>query len=333
MAEDFLTPGTVTTREKVSERFGGGQGQGIQPCRTTANVLLYSDPEKGNKSGYYDGWLSEPDERGPIFEYTGHGEGHQTFDGRDGTGNRAILNHATDGRALRLFVADGLARDYPHLGVPRTSTAKAQRYIGKFELDADLPYEVRIQPNKDGILRRVIVFRLRPVEAITPEEKDQIPVAKKTEVLPVPASATSSVLIEPEVSRRSISVRAPIGETSARRREAELSAEFQAFLERQEHQVKRFQIRIKGTTSNLITDLYDVDDRVLYEVKASPSRENVRMAIGQLKDYSRHIEPANPKLAVLLPREPNEDLKDLLSSVNISVVWKEGMSFVGWPVG
>lgn len=332
MPDNFPSPGDVTTRDEMIKVFGGGQGQGIQPCTKTPSVLLYSDPEKGKKSGYYDGWLPEEDEKGLVFEYTGHGEGDQTFAGREGVGNKAILNHKVNERSLHLFVADGLARDYAHLSVPRTSNVKAQRYIGEFELDSDVPYEVRVQPNKDGVLRRVIVFRLRPVNAASPREKDRIPPATETEVVAVPAGATSSVLVEPEVSRKPTSLRGPIPETSTKRREAKLSAEFQAFLEEHGHQVKRFQIRIQGESSVFLTDLYDVNDRVLYEIKSSNSRENVRMAIGQLKDYSRHVEPANPRLAVVLPQEPNDDLKDLLSSVDISVVWKDGASFRGWPV-
>jgi hypothetical protein len=45
------------------------------------------------------------------------------------------------------------------------------------------------------------------------------------------------------------------------------------------------------------------------------------MAIGQLADYSRFIQP-KPNLAVLLPIRPPSDLEDLLLSQGISCVWQ-----------
>ncbi|SDQ51608.1 hypothetical protein [Thermostaphylospora chromogena] len=332
MGDPELVPGLITTREEMAKLLGGGQGQGIQPSQKTRSVLIYSDPEAGQQSGYYDGWLSEEDERGPVFEYTGHGEKDQTFLGRDGVGNRAILQHAAEGRVLHVFKAVGLARDFPHLNVPRSSKTKAQRYIGRFELDVERPYEMRMRENREGELRKVIVFRLRPIDCLTPGEEDKIPPANKTEALAVPADAAAGALVEPEANKKTTSFRSSIEGTRVERREAKLSADFQAFLEGQRHQVKRFQIRVKGSSSTLLTDLYDVTAHVLYEAKGTSSREDVRMAIGQLLDYRRHVNPADPKLAVLLPEKPHEDLQDLLRRLDIAVVYQAGNSFAGWPV-
>lgn len=80
-------------------------------------------------------------------------------------------------------------------------------------------------------------------------------------------------------------------------------------------------------SSPLLTDLYDISAHVLYELKSDSSREAVRMAIGQLLDYRRHIVPADPALAVLLPDEPHEDLRSLLDSVNITLVYWDGTTF------
>ncbi len=313
----------------MQDVFGGGQGMGIHPCTKVleetgrANVLLYSNPERGELSGYYDGWLPTEDHIGPVFEYTGDGEGDQVFVGRHGQRNGAVLMHVDDNRDLRVFKADGK--------VPG-SKAKRQRYIGKFELDADQPYVVRQAPNLKGDLRRVIVFRLRPVEDVTQLPQDIITPSDKTECAQVPADITTSVMVEPESHSGKPISRSAIPRTKVSRREASLCEDFRKLLEEHEHEVSRFQIRAAGLSSTLLTDLYDTHAHVLYEAKGNSSREAVRMAIGQLMDYRRHVTPADPTLAILLPTKPHEDLVDLLESVNVKVVYRHRDSFVGWPV-
>jgi hypothetical protein len=303
--------------------FGGGQGQGIHPSSTSPNVLLYTDPEAGEQSGYYDGWLPEGETPHPLFEYTGDGEGPQVFEGRFGSRNRAILLHVDQGRALRVFKAVGK--------VPGQGT-KLQRYIGKFELDPELPYVLRQAPNKKGVFRRVIVFRLRPTEEITPLPEDTISPLGTTETIPIPADTTTSTLIEPESYNGKPISRSAVPRTTVSRRESSLCEDFRKMLEAHEHEVKRFQIRAAGLSSSLVTDLYDTESHVLYEAKGTSSREAVRMAIGQLMDYRRHVTPRDPTLAVLLPKDPHPDLKDLLKSVNINIVYRHGEDFVGWPI-
>ncbi|MGV9778774.1 hypothetical protein [Streptosporangium sp. NPDC003464] len=321
MTDMSIEPGEITTRAEMKKIFGGGPQGGIVPSATTPNVLIYSDPDTGEQSGYRDGWLSEEDEHGPVFEYTGHGEADQTFEGRGGNGNRAILHHIDDGRTLRIFKAAGK--------VPGSDT-KWQRYLGEFELDAEQPYVIRQAPNKKGIFRRIIVFRMREIGPVRQDLQDKIPPAEKTEAIIVPADITTSVMVEPETNRRTSSSRSAIPQTKVERREAELSDDFKVFLESQHRQVKRFQIKVKGVASTLLTDLYDATAHVLYEVKGNSSRESVRMAIGQLLDYRRHVTPAVPALAVLLPVKPNDDLMDLLNQVKINLVYQDGDIFVGY---
>ena len=43
-------------------------------------------------------------------------------------------------------------------------------------------------------------------------------------------------------------------------------------------------------------------------------------------DYRRFVEPA-PHLAVLLPSQPREDLKGLLRSLGLAIVWQDGKKF------
>ncbi|MEU6041230.1 hypothetical protein ABZ801_38140 [Actinomadura sp. NPDC047616] len=318
-----IVPGQVKTRAELKVLFGGGTQGGICPSATTANVLVFTDPKVGEALGYHDGWLAEEDEYGPVFEYTGHGPGDQTFVGRHGTGNRAILHHVDDGRALRLFKAVGK--------VPGSGT-KRQRYLGQFELDSIQPYVMREALNDKGIMRRVIVFRLRPVgQEFERRNEDVIPPAPETKAVAVAAEVTNSAVVEPETNKKTKSSRSAAPKTVAERREAELADKFQAFMGARGRKLARFQIKVKGLTSTLLTDLYDEQAHVLYELKGASTREAVRMAIGQLLDYSRHVKPAGPQLAVLLPEEPHDDLRALLESLEIALAYWDGKTFVGVP--
>ena len=323
MAISQPTPGDMTTRAEMKRIFGGGDQGGIAPSATTPNVLIYTDPKTGEQSGYFDGWLPEEADRGPLFVYTGHGQDEQTFVGSKGNGNRAILHHVDDGRALHVFKAVGT--------VPGSGT-KQQRYIGEFELDAKQPYVLHYLPNRAGVPRRVIMFRLRPSGPYERRPKDVTPAASKTEAVTVPADVTESKIVEPETSRKTQSSRSAVPQTTVQRREARLSDDFQAFLESKQHHVRRFQINVKGLSSPLRTDLYDLTAHVLYEIKGTTSRESVRMAIGELLDYCRHVTPVDPVLAVLLPVKPHNDLRELLATTDIALVYREGETFIGWPV-
>ena len=82
-----------------------------------------------------------------------------------------------------------------------------------------------------------------------------------------------------------------------------------------------------------VVDAVNDLDNVLYEVKSSSSRDSIRFAIGQLFDYRRHLRPEPARLAILLPEAPEKDLRELIESVGISLVYEEGDTFVGRPAG
>ena len=89
----------------------------------------------------------------------------------------------------------------------------------------------------------------------------------------------------------------------------------------------------KSTRGRLECDLYEKGRGNLIEAKSSDIREKIRMAVGQLLDYKylgRSLwKDVPPRMAILLPRKPkDEDLVAWLSELEISVVWKDGRSFV-----
>ncbi|GGF99479.1 hypothetical protein GCM10007304_11680 [Rhodococcoides trifolii] len=81
--------------------------------------------------------------------------------------------------------------------------------------------------------------------------------------------------------------------------------------------------RMQPTTGSrpLFADAFDKTRNVLYEAKASASREAVRMALGQLLDYRRWFK-TEPALAILLPEPPALDLVELMAQHSISCVAK-----------
>ncbi|MBC9731292.1 hypothetical protein [Streptomyces sp. TRM68367] len=323
MAIPSIEPGQLTTRAEMQKFFGGGDREGIVPSTTTPNILIYVDHDSGGKYGYENGWLDEEDELGPVFEYTGRGAvDDQTFLGTAGSRNKAILEHAETGRSLRLFMAVGK--------IPGAkSGAKQQRYIGEFKLDSKQPYTIREANDQKGNRRRIIVFRMRPKGAYQRIAADVITPAEKTDAQRVSATVVASKMVEPKRKRVAESRRAAQPSLIADQRQSELREKYLEELTKRQHDVFAYQIKIADTTRILKTDLYDATEHQLYSVRGDSSREEVRVAIGQLKDYVRHIRPRNAKLAVLLPERPQDDLLDLLHTEGIDLVYQDGAGYTG----
>lgn len=140
------------------------------------------------------------------------------------------------------------------------------------------------------------------------------------------ASSRQVVLVPPEACNVVEYERSPAGGEKARRLESELVKRYEAWLERQGHEVQRVQIRVIGETAPLVTDTYDVTEGVLYEAKSGTDRATIRLGIGQLYDYLRHFE--NVQGALLLPSDPSYDLRDLIFSRGFWVTYPEGDSWV-----
>ncbi len=97
----------------------------------------------------------------------------------------------------------------------------------------------------------------------------------------------------------------PHGLSAVERREQKLVLAFRDYLERLGHDVVRLKIVPDGEAKPLLCDLIDRSTNILHEAKGTIERGAIRMAIGQLIDYRRFVEP-HPKLAVLLPAEPRK---------------------------
>lgn len=293
-----LRPGDSIKRTELHARFGGGGQGGIAPSARSPNVLIFSDPDSGQRHGYVDGWQGDG-----CFHYTGEG---QVGDQQLTHGNKAIAEHQSDGRALRVF--DGVAGTVA--------------YVGEFRLDRE-PYrtdapESEDAPSEGRVIRQVLVFPLRPIDT-EPEPADP-----SLEAV-VGGPTIKDVSVEQQNTERAVVN--PSGEVyEIDRREQRLVLAYCEFLATKEIEAGRHRIRPTGEAKPLFSDVFDRSRNNIIEAKGSGSRSNIRMAIGQLADYGRFVEPA-PSPAVLLPQRPRGDLEALLRSQGIAVIWQTANGF------
>ena len=225
--------------------------------------------------------------------------------------NASVLNHVEDRRSLRLFEFTGYAVE--------GSETKLHEYLGEFQIDESDPFTIEDALDDDGEQRTVIVFKLRPVGAVKTSDRSRSSA--------VPSTASHADLVDVESNEVEEFEQKRSDETVvAKKRESELTKEFRVYLEAKGHEVKRYRLTVPSSVSPLFTDEFDLTDGVLYEAKASASRQSIRMAIGQLFDYRRYIDRDDVSLSVLVPTRPSDDMIDLLASLGIGCVVRNGRS-------
>lgn len=289
-----LVAGDKIRRTELHAQYGGRRQGGISPSKISSNVFLVTDPSIGERHGYvYDGPRNDG-----YYHYTGEGQyGDQLMV----QGNRAIRDHESEGRDLQLFSANG----------PELTYVGQYRYFDSYTADAP--------ETNNGPLRSVIVFRLQQLEGIPPgpnrSKLDRLPTDPVTEI-PVEQAITESTLIEGD--------REPY---TAERREQKLVRDFVASLESAGHEICRLQLRPPREPAPIFCDLYDKTTNTLYEAKGTVARNAIRMAIGQLADYVRFVQPS-PQKALLVPQKPRGDLCDLLAGENVTIVWRSNDQWI-----
>jgi hypothetical protein len=252
-------------------------------------VLFFTDPVTGHRHGYYDGL--DDDE---LYNYVGEG---QHGDQQLTKGNKAILNHVKDKRTLEGFLAKS-----PFV-----------TYLGEFEL-VDYHFTEAHESGDPNTLRQVVVFRLRPRGKL-PVELPRVPITTRR---------TPQIdLIWPEQRFTEVAFVSPDRKPhTMERRESALVEQYRDHLVQQGHDVRRLQIVPPGESAPLYTDLWDVTTSDLIEAKGAVTREQVRMAVGQLLDYGRFVDATTRTL--LVPSRPRRDLLDYLASVGTRVVYPNG---------
>ena len=280
-------------RRELHEAVGGQTQSGIAPSAREPLILLFSDPISGPEHGYVDGWQADG-----FYHYTGEGQrGDQVM----ARGNKAIRDHKPEGRELHLFQATGKGKPITHVG--------QFMYCDHYEADAP--------ETGGGPVRRVLIFRLKPVRATQRDPVGSVAKAERDSVaeVAVESSNTEKAVVEP--SRELY---------EAERKEAKLIADFIAWSRRAGREFKRLKIVPKGEGKPIFSDLYSKKARQLIEAKGSVSRDAIRMAIGQIYDYRRFAE-AGTGLAILLPELPRPDLVDLIQSSGVGLIHRTDAGF------
>ena len=285
-------------------------------------VVIFSDKDAAYENGYiYDGWVND----NQFFQYTGQGvSGDQTFTSK----NKAIRDAQANNESIHIFCAK---ENISPGGMKHV-------YIGEFSLERTLSAE---SFGRDDLLRQVIVFQFKPVDGdILIRHEDQC----STDVSLPSRSITKTKNRNNRTRREGLKKATDIKRTSGKRKrksidemeintpEFDLQDQFENFLEKKNIEWVYYQIPVDGITGRLEIDLYIPSMDLLCELKGSAVRENIRMSIGQLKDYEHHLKKfgVTPKsLAVVLPSKPADDLLELLQMIGIECIYAgDSKSFV-----
>jgi 5-methylcytosine-specific restriction enzyme A len=122
-------------RQDIHDQIGGQRQGGISTPAKHAVILIFTG-SSGEKHGYADGWSKD------VFHYFGEG---QSGDMRLARGNKAIRDHASDGKELHLFRQKGKG---------------LVEYVGQFRY---VSHRVEKGPDTEGKVRQSIVFDLSPI--------------------------------------------------------------------------------------------------------------------------------------------------------------------------
>jgi 5-methylcytosine-specific restriction protein A len=159
----------------IHGRLGGQQQGGISTPIGFPVIIIFTG-EAGFDHGYRDFW----DDNG-VFHYFGEGQrGDMSYSG----GNKAVLTHEKNGKALLLFQMMGRGKPY--------------RYLGQFRVIG--AYESGAIPDTTGAVRKAIIFRMVPVESDA-DAFDRNDVAEADEPL-TPVSLDSTVSVQESPVRK-----------------------------------------------------------------------------------------------------------------------------------
>tara|TARA_B100001093_G_C26728833_1_gene971245 strand:+ start:248 stop:1150 length:903 start_codon:yes stop_codon:yes gene_type:complete len=280
--------GEKVFRKNLHKELGGSVQGGICPT-ASGRIILFSDPKVGGEFGYHDGWSNG------VYLYYGEG---QVGDMQFSRGNKAILNHKVDGKQLHLFMG----------------AKKQVIYENEFEIDEQRPFELIESKDKNDDERISIVFRLKPIK----KYKSKLPITKIDFM-----DETVIEIVESEKSNTENFTIGGTGERVGERRESKLVKEYKDYREKNNlSSLKSITIKPKGESKaiTLRVDGWIDDEKILIEAKSSCTRNQIRLAIGQLLDYKRYLDPK--QMAILLPSKPKGDLIKLISNLNIKLIYK-----------
>ncbi|MFJ4159593.1 hypothetical protein [Microbacterium testaceum] len=292
----LLEPGDTVRRRSIHDAYGGQQQGGISTPRRQNDIFIFTDPESGARYGYdkFEGLREDG-----SYSYTGEGQyGPQEFV----RGNRALRDCAIDGKTIRLFRTHGTSATY----------------VGAFTTGTPT-YEIETIPDASGNPRAGIIFNLLPTVA----RVDLLPAygGGLGPQAPQTYTAAPRSWTPPEYDDVVVAVAetAP-GQRVVSRIEFELQAAFGEWLRTQGLSPQRLPLRAGSAV--IEPDMFVPERDWIVEAKKSTARGHVRTAIGQVLDYAHVASKAglNTAPAILLPGPPEEDLRELVHAVGITLI-------------
>ncbi|MBY6121837.1 HNH endonuclease [Mameliella alba] len=150
----FVIGEEYSRRDDIHAVFGGQRQGGISTPSGHPYIFIFTG-ESGKQHGYADGW-----QENGVLLYTGEGQrGDMTFK----AGNKAIRDHAFDGKELLLFEALG--------------KQKPVRYLGSFSCQS---WDTFNGPDSEGNNRECIQFHLVPSGEGQVEQVEAVPSAARS---------------------------------------------------------------------------------------------------------------------------------------------------------
>lgn len=295
-----LEIGDTIRRRLLHRQYGGGQQGGISTSSQTSDIFIFTNPSRGARYGYD---LLEGLQPDGSFAYTGEGQaGDQEFT----RGNKALLNAADEGRVIRLFNAS-----------PPYAT-----YAGAFTT-GDPVCSIHVIPGEDGEARRAIIFNLVPLDAnplLLAANPGQLRMLKPqiTQWDPPDASDINIVVDATQF---------PPGDRVVSRVEFQLQADFGRWLTERGTPPSRLRLPVAGAI--IEPDMFVEAEGWVVEAKKSTGREYVRMAIGQVLDYTHNARSLDTRVTpmILLPGHAESDLHQLSADLGITMASRDGDSF------
>lgn len=283
-------PGDQFKRSEMHELVGGSFRHGMTSCSNGTEFLLFHDAKKSKKFGY-DIW--EGFQADGSFHYSGQG----TTGNQELTKSNAALITADDlGKRIHLIEsADGVCT-----------------YLGRFVL-GEPKYFVKLAPDVSQTdVRRLYVFNLYPVDG-----QNTISITDNVESVRGITRNWSA----PAFSEISYEVSGPTNRQLVRS-EFELQASFGEFLIKHGHTPYRHEFKIGKKKGGLAPDFWIPSLGIVVEAKPTLDRETLRLAVGQVLDYSElsSLEENPMKPVLLLSDLPSEQVFNWIRSLHISIV-------------
>ena len=293
-SEWTLLKGQPIRRKMLHDRYGGVRQGGIAPSNRTKNIFLFTEINSNKQHGYEaDHWIDDE-----TFLYCGEGQaGNQSLTRY----NYSILNHKSEGRSLRLF----------------SPVSGEVTYLGELEIDDEHPYEWIKGFGRDGLLREVVMFRLKRV--IRSAENTSISEISNSNVtfgtqyrladeLPRNVAPAELFTTDPNLLDRALQIH-----SLTQNMVAQWVLSHGLVPVSPSEETCDFDIAWKGTANRIVCEVKSISD--------SNERHQFRLGLGQILEYAFHLE-AVPILVV--SRKPiTSNLQEIAKKSGVLLLWPE----------